>query len=673
MSSLKYPHLFEPFEIRGTMFRNRIFASPQGYYNVPSDNLLGGDAIAFFERKAIGGFASVCVAECIVDSPDGMMVPFLIRMDDSHNLPSLSAAAHAITRHGAVAAAELNHHGMYAQCAKNPLGSTYISELEKSKALRSGVDLTSGIIYGPVDKPDGKYGEVREMPEEMILCIIEAFGQAAAWAKRCGYGMVTVHGGHGWLLSQFVSPQINTRRDQWGGSFENRMRLPLAIVDSIRRHVGPKFPIEYRFSGSECDPDGYDISEGIKIAQALDQKVDIIHVSAGNHELEDTFIITHPSMFLPDGCNVRFAAEVKQHVKSPVATVGALTSPDQMEEIIASGQADIVVLGRQTLADPDLPIKARTGRDDEINKCMRCYTCFGNSFSNRILRCAINPAFSHEAEERCELPAWDKKKVLVAGGGVGGMQAALTAAGRGHEVILCEKSDRLGGVLTCEEKVPFKQHLDEYLKRQAARIDRTTIDLRLNTAVTPELARSLAPDVIIAAIGARPAVPPIPGIDGKTVLSADALYRAPEKGGKCIVILGGGLVGLELAIFMARQGRKVTVVEMMDRFTVQEFNMHTTALKVNIRELGIQTHLSTKALHISDAAVTCEDGEGRQFDIPADTVVYATGQVPKRAEAFALNDCAPEFYMLGDCRAPQNIAAATASAYAIARDIGRRF
>jgi 2,4-dienoyl-CoA reductase-like NADH-dependent reductase (Old Yellow Enzyme family) len=327
---------------------------------------------------------------------------------------------------------------------------------------------------------DSKYGEVEAMSEELILHIIEKFGLAAAWAKRCGFNMVTVHGGHGWLIAQFMSPKVNTRSDRWGGGFENRMRFPLAVVESIRKHVGSGFPIELRMSGSECSEDAYDLSEGIKIAKALDGKVDILHISAGHHEFEDTFLITHPSMFMEDGVNVKYAAEIKKHVKTPVATVGALTDPMMMEEIIASGKADIVQLGRQSIADPDLPIKARLGREDDIDRCMRCCMCFSGAGTHRYLQCAINPSIGRELEEKSAIPPRSKKRVLIAGGGVGGMQAALSASRLGHEVTLCEKADRLGGVLRCEEGVPFKARLEEYLDRQALRISRAPIALRLH-------------------------------------------------------------------------------------------------------------------------------------------------------------------------------------------------
>ncbi|MDR0861771.1 MAG: FAD-dependent oxidoreductase [Oscillospiraceae bacterium] len=662
---MKFPHLFEPLAIGSAVFRNRIFSSPQGYYNVAKDNLPSLDEVAYYERKARGGFASVTVGDCIVEDSTGTHYPFLIRMEDRSTLPGLAAIASSVSRHGAVASAELAHAGMYARFVKYPDGSVYGADSMKNAAAAT---VLGGDLYGPVYIENGKYGEVLEMPEEMILRIIDKFGKAAAWAKTCGFGMVTVHGGHGWLLSQFMSPTVNTRTDRWGGSFENRMRLPLAVIESIRKNVGRDFPIEYRFSGSEASPVGYDIDYGVKFAQAIDGKVDIIHVSAGDHEDDHSIIITHPSMFMEDGVNVKYAAEIKKYVKTPVATVGALTDPAMMEEIIASGRADIVNLGRQSLADPDLPTKARTGREDDINKCLRCNTCLEHTGSIRTLRCATNPEIGFERDAKISRPLKERKRVLVAGGGIAGMQAALTASERGHEVILCEKTDRLGGVLRCEENVPFKLRLHEYLDRQAKQIAKAPIDLRLNTEVTPELAQSLKPDVIFAALGAVPKIPPIKGIDGVNVVEATALYAAPEKAGANVTIIGGGLVGIELAIYLRTLGKIVTIIEALPTLVSDDAGMHLLAHDEAVRQPGITVHRATTVSEITPSGVTCKN-DGGEFAVPADTVVIAIGQSPLRAEAIALYDSAPEFYQIGDCVTPRRIITATSQAYTIARDI----
>ena len=645
MSDFKYPQLFEPIQIAGTLFKNRLFASPQGYYNIGPDLFPNDDMAGFYELKALGGFASVCIGDCMVEWEDGRHYDWLFRINDPKMQPGFSKVASAISRHGAVASAELSHAGMYAH-ASHDLGVP---------------------LFGPVEM-ENKYGHVTEMPEELILRIIDSYGRAAALVKQYGFGMVTIHGGHGWLLSQFWSRQINTRRDKWGGSFENRMRFPLAVVESIRRAVGKNFPIEYRMSGSETSPDGYDIDEGVEFAKALDGKADIIHVSTGNHEIESSVIITHPSMFLPDACNLRFAAEIKKHVKTPVATVGAYTDVAQLEEIVSSGQADIVVLGRQSLSDPYLPAKARTGRDDEIRRCLRCYNCFGSCGQYRIFYCSINPVIGHENEARYLPPAKEKKDVLVVGGGVAGMQAALTAAERGHRVTLCEAGHKLGGVLLCEESVPFKQKLTSYLEVQERLLSRAAVDIRLNTPVTPEYAKVLRPDVIIAALGARPVKPPIKGIDLPLVAGAEEVYFHPEKAGRTLVILGGGLVGVELGIHMAMLGRDVTIVELLPELSLDKFSMHTLALNSQITSLGLKIRTFTRADEITPGGVNVTGPEGA-LELKADTVVYAVGQKPLSEEAAALRACAGEFHMIGDCRAPKNIFAATQAAWTVARDI----
>jgi hypothetical protein len=405
--------------------------------------------------------------------------------------------------------------------------------------------------------------DVPEMPEEIILETIGKFADAAQTARHCGYGMVTVHAGHGWLLNQFLGPQ-NNRRDKWGGSMENRARFVVAIVENIKKKCGQGFPVCVRISGSEIFEGGYDIDYGKAIACQLDGHCDLINVSVGAHEAPTVFTNTHPSMFLEDGVNVKYAAEIKKAVRhTKIAAVGALAEPALMEEIIASGKADVVMLCRQLMADPDTPVKAQAGREREIRKCIRCFECFSSHFMRLTSVCAINPEIGFERETKYADPAARcRKKVLVAGGGVAGMQAALTAAGRGHAVVLCEKSGMLGGALRCERKVPFKQNLQKYLDQQSDLIESSDIDLRLHTEVTPALAQALRPDVIIAAFGARPLVPSIPGIDGKNVLSAEYAFLHAEETGQKVVILGGGLSGLELAIYLSGLGKKVTVMEM---------------------------------------------------------------------------------------------------------------
>ncbi len=648
-SILKYPHLFEPIVLGGTVFRNRVFSSPQGFYNVGPDCYPNDACAAFFARKAEGGVASVCIGDCIVDGKTGTHYPFLMRIDDQNSLPGFAEYASQVSRRGAVASVELSHAGIYAQA----------------------VAQRGDPVYGPVEM-EGQYGHVLEMPESEIERIIGCYARAAAFAKGAGCGMVTIHGGHGWMLAQFMSRKLNTRRDQWGGeSIDNRMRFSVEVCKAIRKACGKNFPIEFRMSGSECYEGGYDIDEGVEFAKRLDGVVDLIHVSAGHHQQMDAMVVTHPSMFCEDGCNAKYAREIKKHVKTPVATVGAFTDPAMMEEVIASGGADVVEFARQTLADPDFMLKARTGREGEINRCMRCMSCFASTGAGRHFHCAINPETGHELEYRAMPPVKEKKTVLVAGGGVGGMEAALTAARRGHKVILCEKGPKLGGVLLCEDKVPFKTHLKEYLERQAMLCERAGVEIRLNTTVTPEYAIAQKADVLIAALGARPVKPPVEGIDGPGVFAAEEVYVNPTKAGKRVVVLGAGLVGIEIAIFLADMGRQVTLVEIMDRPNLENAAMHAMAVMKEMRLKNIPMRLRTKATKIRPDGVEIEGPEGKGF-LEADTVIYAAGMRAQRDAAIALSQCAPEFIMLGDCQTPKNIIAATQPAHTAAMLIGTK-
>ena len=649
----KYPHLFTPIILANTLFRNRIFASPTGYQNINGDGFLNEGATAYYERKAMGGAASVATFEGIVDREFGRGGDGQICLDKPNVNRGLSRIAFGIKSHGAVASLELTHAGMYAHRDLSFFGAT-----------------STGTAYGPVEcEIDGR--RILPMNEEGIARVIEKFAAGAALAKKCGFGMVTVHAGHGWLLHQFLSPKTNVRTDKWGGpDIENRSRLAIAVCDAIRRAVGPGFPIEVRISGSECYDGGFGIEEGIAIAKCLDGHCDLIHVSAGNHEVDEVFAVTHPSMFLEDGCNVKYAAEIKKHVKTPVAAIGALSDPELMEEIIASGNADVVEAARALIADPDLPNKARAGHEEKARRCLRCLSCFSNEMIYGEPYCAINPESGRELEMKFAIPPARRQRVLVVGGGVGGMQAALTCKSRGHDVILCEKSDRLGGVLRCEKNVDFKRNLDYYLNQQETAIRDSGIDLRLETPVTPEYAAAIGVDAIIAALGAKPIIPPIAGINLPNVMSAQEAYMAAEKLGQRVVIIGAGLVGIELGLHLLAIGKDALCVEIQDAISDGGNFLHMPGLRAEIKKRGLAIKFNTAVSNITPQGLTCETADGAIF-LPADTIIYAAGQSPLRDDALSLAFCAPEFHMLGDCVSPRNIVSATSEAYMAARNIGR--
>ena len=508
----KFPHLSSPITIGRTTFRNRMFYAPMGGTDITNDCCIGPKSTAFYELRGKGGAAAVAVSECMVHpKTDGSHAYHL----DTAVLNSLAAAtytADAIRRHGAIPSLELSHSGMYA--------GTYMTDKTKQKSMNQ---------WGASDaiRPDGV--EVKALTREMLAEIAASYGTVAGLAKRAGFEMIMIHGGHGWLLNQFFSPYFNQRTDEYGGSLENRCRLAIEVLQSVRNAVGPGFPIEFRFSGSELFPGGYDLEEGIRIARQIEPYIDLLHVSAGTYQRG--FGDTHPSMFKEHGCNVYLAAEIKKQVSVPVATLGGLNDPQQMEEILASGKADVVYMARALLADPFLPRKVVENRENEIVKCLRCFTCMAERAATATRRCTVNPLIGREMEGSEIFPAVEKKKVLIAGGGPGGLYAAYTAARRGHQVILCEKEAEVGGILKSEQALPFKHEMYELAGAYKLLAQKAGVEIRLNTEVTAEYAEKEKADALIIAVGSTPLVPPIPGLDGENVVIVNNYYLEKERVG----------------------------------------------------------------------------------------------------------------------------------------------
>lgn len=643
---LKYQNLFTPKQVGNVIFKNRIFASATGHLALNSDGSFSDDFMLYYERKAKGGAAVVTVGECHVDPKTGSRGGLCVDMSNFGTMQSLNRLNDCITRNGSICSPELIHGGMYAN-TRGPLPA-----------------------YGPsACEVDGK--EVLEMPEEIIEKIINSFANAAALAKMSGCRMVTLHGGHGWLMQQFFSPATNQRKDKWGGTPENRARFAQEVCDAIHRRCGYDFPIEMRISATEFDK-GYGVEDGIVYAQQLEGHADLIHVSVGVHGSlsSDSWLKFSPTMFVDDGVNVKYAAEIKKHLKyTPVVTVGSLSDPEMMEDIIASGKADFVALARQLLCDPDMPNKARAGKDDEIRQCIRCMSCWSNIMSGQLY-CALNPETSREREVYRVLPTVGEKNVLIAGGGIAGMEAAIVAAENGHNVTIAEKNDYLGGVITCEEDVDFKKHVKDYIEYQKRRLTKAGVTVKLGTKVDAQYVKEFNPDVLIAAIGTKPLIPEIEGIDGENVLEATYAYKNTDKIGNKVTVIGGGLVGSELAIYLDSLGKDVTVVERLPMLNSGSNGTQGTVVRGVFRDRNITHHLRTNADRITSEGVYCSK-EGEEIFIPSDTVIVALGQKPLTEEMIELSQSAEVFHAVGDCVNARDIGSAVKEAYTIARNIGK--
>ena len=645
----KFPHLSSPITIGRVTFRNRMFSAPMGGTDITNDGCIGPKSTAFYELRGKGGAAAVTVSECMVHpKTDGSHAYHL----DTSILNSLAAAtytADAIHRHGAVPSLELSHSGMYA--------GTYMTDKTKQHEMHQ---------WGVCDtvRPDGV--KVKALTEEMIQEIVAAYGQTAALAKRAGFGMIMIHGGHGWLLNQFLSPYFNKRTDKYGGSLENRCRLAMEVLQSVREAVGPGFPIEFRMSGSELFEGGYDLEEGVRIAQQLEPYIDLLHVSAGTYQRG--FGDTHPSMFKEHGCNVYLAAEIKKHVSVPVATIGALNDPEQMEEIITSGKADVVYMARALLADPFLPRKVMENRDDEIVKCLRCFTCMAERAATSTRRCTVNPLIGREMEGDEVMPAPVKKKVLVAGGGPGGLYAAYTAARRGHQVILCEKEAELGGILKSEQALPFKHEMYELTGTYEKFARNAGVEIRLNTEVTPELAEQENVDALIVAVGSQPIVPPIPGLNGDNVVIVNDYYQQKEKVTDKVVVFGGGLAGCECAIHLGMEGKEVHLVEMRKELAPDANVRHRPLLLKEIDKY-VTVHTGCRGMEVTKEGILCETEEKEQILVPGTSVVCALGQRSRSDVVEKLRDSAPYVAVIGDASRVSTITNAVYEGYHAALDI----
>ena len=645
----KFPHLCSPITVGRVTFRNRMFSAPMGGTDITNDGCIGPKSTAFYELRGKGGAGAVTVSECMVHPKTDGSHAYHLDTTILNSLASATYTADAIRRHGAIASLELSHSGMYA--------GTYMTDKSKQKSMHQ---------WGPDDttRPDGV--KVKALTEDMIKEIVEAYGQTAALAKRAGFEMLMIHGGHGWLINQFLSSYFNHRKDQYGGSLENRCRLAIEVLKSVRNAVGEGFPIEFRMSGSELFEGGYDLDEGVRIAQMIEPYVDIIHVSAGTYQRG--FGDTHPSMFKDHGCNVYLAAEIKKHVSVPVATIGGLNDPEQMEEIISSGKADIVYMARALLADPFLPRKVMENKDDQIVRCLRCFTCMAERAMTSTRRCTVNPLIGREIEG-CEVyPAPEKKKVLVAGAGPGGLYAAYTAARRGHQVILCEKEAEVGGILKSEQALLFKHEMYELAGTYKKLAENAGVEIRTNTEVTPEYAQKENPDALIIAAGSTPLVPPIKGLDGENVVIVNNYYKEKEKVTDKVVVFGGGLAGCECAIHLGMEGKEVHIVEMRDELAPDANIRHRPLLLKEIDKYAT-VHTGCKGLEVTKDGVLCEDKEKHQILVPGTSVICALGQRSRKDVVESLRDCAPYTALIGDASKVSTITNAVYEGYHVALDI----
>ena len=627
----QYPHLFSPIKVGPLTLKNRIEAAPVNISNLPMSGYPTAENIAIFEGKAKGGAAIVHMGECRIDLKTGISHKLCIALDDPEVLPYLHAATDAIKKHNAFAAVELIHPG-----------------------TRANPEYYDGPIWGPSAGPGHLGKDYSELDQKTIDYIVERFGDAAEMAKLGGVDLVMIHAGHGWLLHQFLSPLNNRRTDKYGGSLENRARITMEVIANIRKKCGKDFPIEVRMSGTEIVEGGLTLQDQIEFAKLLDGKVDLIHVTSGTFHVPSTNQHMIPNGFLPQGCNVYLAEAIKKEMKhTPVVTVGALGNPELMESIIAEGRADIVALARPLLADPELPNKLKAGKADQVSPCLRCMACISESFvpyvryCSRIRRCPSNPTAYKEIPASQVKKAEQPKKVLVIGGGPSGMEAAAELAERGHHVILCERENELGGAMRHAKYVPFKQKVDQLMHVMIRRLERSGAEIRLRTAATPTLVESLHPDVIVAALGAKAKKPEVAGAE-HAIIAEDALQRIDSLG-QNVAIVGGGLVGCELALQLGMTGRTVHLLSRKKEVCRDAAYLYREGLLMELKKVPVKIYNEAECTAITSEGVTVRNADAREYTLLADTVIWAGGYLPMEDEAEQFRTLAYDFWKIGDC------------------------
>jgi 2-enoate reductase len=524
----------------------------------------------------------------------------------------------------------------------------------------------------------------REITIDEITQIVNAMGDTAKRLRIAGVDGIEFHGHEGYLFDQFTSAIWNKRTDQYGGSLENRLRFPLECLNEIRHQVGDDMAIVYRYGlkhylkdfdhaalpGESFDEAGRDIKEGIEMAKSLEKAgFDALHIDAGCYE---SHYWSHPPNYQKHGCLIDMSAHARAILKIPVIGVGRLDKPEVATKALEDNKVDFVAIGRGLLADPQWPDKVKSGQHLDIRPCVGCYDgCFASYYKYRNISCALNPASGRERAYRLE-PVSKSLNVLVIGGGVAGMEAARVAALRGHHVSLYEKQSTLGGLVQQAAVPEFKKDLRRLLAWFERQIEKTGVEVFLNNEISVAEIRDKAPDVTIVATGARSLKPSIPGIDRDNVFTAVDVLKGEQTVGNHSVIVGGGLVGCEIAIWLADQQKTATIVEMLPELMVGgatvpiQVKMMTQDL-LNNHQVSIQT--ATKVQEILADGIVCIDKSGKNRFLKADTIILATGMI---ANSQLPNDIEAQFdhvYRIGDCRVPKNVMSAIWDAYEIARFI----
>jgi len=609
--------LFEPIEIEGMLIKNRIVMPAVGTMFWDTDGAVTDRLLDFYEERAKNGVGYVVVGVAKIEP---QFFGGLAIHDDSY-IPGLRRLSDVFRKYDVRCAVQLWHPGRYE-----------ISMMDSEPVSASDIP-----------PPIFTKRKPRALSVEEIHAIQDEFVEAAERAKRAGFDAVELICSAGYLISQFLSPATNKRRDGYGGSIENRVRFAAEIVERIGEEVG--VPVGCRISGEEFVDGGNTLEDMKRIAQLLEKAgAAYFNVTAGWHESRKPLI----TMFVPRAAFVYLAEGIKSVVSVPIIASNRINTPEIAEKILREGKADMVSMMRALLADPELPKKAMEGRGDEIRLCVACNQgCMDYAFRGMPITCLVNPAVGREAEFR-DLRAEEKKRIVVVGGGPAGCKAAEMLAKKGHEVILFERQNRLGGQLLLASKAPYAAEFENIPLYFENVLPKVGVRVRLNSEATAEEVLKLNPDVVILASGASPLIPEMPGVE-RAITAFDVL--SGKETGEKVVVIGGGGVGCSAAAKLAVEGKEVTIVEMLKRIGSDIGISTRWNVLLYLRENGVRMLTETRAVEINDDGVVVEK-RGERDLIECDTAVIAVGTIPNEGLFDELRGRIGEVHAIGDCRTP---------------------
>jgi len=655
----KYPNLFKPLTVGkgkdAITYKNRALVGPMAaLVGTDGMGLITENGVQFYANMAQGGYASVCVPLEIPNN-GGHLRSVVIDNEEIAAFQDMHRMQRLVHAYGCHTSAEICH---------------------------AGCCMTPGEGREPISASDMMWNGhfVRGMNEKDMEEVLEMYARTAKYVKRAGFESILLHFGHGWLMNNFLSPLSNKRTDEFGGSVENRCRFPLMVIKRIREVVGT-MPIELRLNGSDKMEGGITIPDAVEQALIFAEYVDMIHMTCGTRLDATGRTVMHPTHFVTPGHNAEASAAVKKAFKAagitvPVGVVGSVHTPELAEQLIAEEKADYVVMARQAIADPDWVNKIREGKEEDIRPCLRCDLCLDSGRRGALSKnvtydagatydcyCSVNVFYNQgDIKKKIPMPK-QKKNVVIIGGGISGLQAALTAAERGHDVTLYEKSGKLGGQLFFSDYMWFKKEIKAYLAYMIRQVEKNNVKILLNTEATPELLEQQNYDAVIVAVGSKPIVPPIPGVEKENVMLAWDCFGKEDTLGKEVVIIGGGLVGCELSIHLGEKGMNVTVVEMGDFLAANgqlSERMHTMEY---MDKANIKSYTNTKCVEILDDGVVVEGEDGQQRTIKADKVLLSVGMKSLVNERDLFADTAFDVINIGDCAHVGDICTAVNSGF----------